>query len=131
MKALGNSNDHVLAFAGNYSSAADSHLVCIQNEDGNYQTQAINIQNRPRKTTGASFLVFNGALKTSSGLSAKSSIVEDGLMIHIPSETMTLLRSALREMNDFEVGCGPLSDAEPDELVVIQWVADDKAVNVG
>ncbi len=44
---------------------------------------------------------------------------------------MTLLRSALREMNDFEVGCGPLSDAEPDELVVIQWVADDKAVNVG
>ncbi|MPC15575.1 Zinc finger FYVE domain-containing protein 16 [Portunus trituberculatus] len=38
--------------------------------------------------TGASFIVFNGALKTTSGLSAKSSIVEDGLMVqkHFPCE---------------------------------------------
>lgn len=33
--------------------------------------------------TGASFIVFNGALKTTSGLSAKSSIVEDGLMVQV------------------------------------------------
>lgn len=35
--------------------------------------------------TGASFIVFNGALKTTSGLSAKSSIVEDGLMVQVLS----------------------------------------------
>ena len=38
--------------------------------------------------TGASFVVFNGALKTSSNLTAKSSIVEDGLMVQITSDTM-------------------------------------------
>ena len=49
MKVLNNSNDHVMALAANFSSEADSHLVCIQNDDGSYQTQAINIQNKPRK----------------------------------------------------------------------------------
>ncbi|CAG0920890.1 unnamed protein product, partial [Notodromas monacha] len=91
MKVIRDSDEHVLAFAGNFSVDADSHLVCIQNDDGNYQTQAINIQNMPRKDEA----------------------------------------SALREMNDFEVGCGPLADADPDELVVIQWGSDDKAVNMG
>jgi len=38
--------------------------------------------------TGASFVVFNGALKTSSNLTAKSSIVEDGLMVQITPDTM-------------------------------------------
>lgn len=54
IKGLNNSNDHVLAFASNFSIQADSHLVCIQTavnneEDSTYQTQAINIQNKPRK----------------------------------------------------------------------------------
>lgn len=49
MKVITNSNDHVMALGANFSTDADSHLVCIQNEDGNYQTQAINIQNKPRK----------------------------------------------------------------------------------
>jgi len=49
MKVVNNSNEHVMAIAASFSSEADSHLVCIQNEDGNYQTQAINIQNKPRK----------------------------------------------------------------------------------
>ncbi len=38
-----------MALGANFSMEADSHLVCIQNDDGNYQTQAINIQNKPRK----------------------------------------------------------------------------------
>jgi hypothetical protein len=33
-------------------------------------------------------VVFNGALKTSSNLTAKSSIVEDGLMVQITPDTM-------------------------------------------
>lgn len=54
IKGLNNSNDHVLAFASNFSITADSHLVCIQTNTGDessYQTQAINIQNKPRTGT--------------------------------------------------------------------------------
>lgn len=49
MKVVTGSNEHVMALGANFSMEADSHLVCIQNDDGNYQTQAINIQNKPRK----------------------------------------------------------------------------------
>ena len=52
IKGLNNSNDHVLAFAANFSVQADSHLVCIQTnseDESSYQTQAINIQIKPRK----------------------------------------------------------------------------------
>ena len=49
MKVVNNSNEHVMAVGATFSTEADSHLVCIQNDDGNYQTQAINIQNKPRK----------------------------------------------------------------------------------
>lgn len=49
MKVVSNSNEHVMAMGASFSLQADSHLVCIQNDDGNYQTQAINIQNKPRK----------------------------------------------------------------------------------
>ena len=101
MKALNTSNETVLALGANFSVSADSHLVTIQLEDGSYQTQAINICNKvpaavrlmaqcynvpppqERKLTGASFVVFNGALKTSANLTAKSSIVEDGLMVQV------------------------------------------------
>ena len=61
-----------------------------QGEDGSYQTQAINIQNKERMVTGASFVVFNGALKSTANLTAKSSIVEDGLMVQV---TVKLPRS--------------------------------------
>nr|XP_045584492.1 uncharacterized protein LOC123746784 [Procambarus clarkii] len=130
-KALSNSNDHVLALGANFSPQADSHLVTIENDDGNYSTQAINIHNRPRRVTGASFIVFNGALKTTSGLSAKSSIVEDGLMVQIPADMMTKLREALQNMKDFEIPCGPVSASQPDEVVIIKWTSDDKNFNVG
>jgi MAD (mothers against decapentaplegic) interacting protein len=52
IKGLNNSNDHVLAFASNFSIQADSHFVCMQTNsevESTYQTQAINIQNKPRK----------------------------------------------------------------------------------
>lgn len=129
--ALSNSNDHVLAFGGNFSPQADSHLVTIENDDGHYTTQAINIHNRPRRVTGASFIVFNGALKTTSGLRAKSSIVEDGLMVQIPGDMMTALRDALSNMRDFDILCGPTHSPTPDEKVLIRWVEDDKNFNIG
>ena len=49
MKVVSNSNEHVMALGASFSTEADSHLVCLQNEDGNYHTQAINIQNKPRR----------------------------------------------------------------------------------
>ncbi|XP_043275653.1 zinc finger FYVE domain-containing protein 9 isoform X2 [Venturia canescens] len=134
IKGLNNSNDHVLAFASNFSSQADSHLVCIQTNTGDessYQTQAINIHNKPRKVTGASFVVINGALKSSMGLSAKSSIVEDGLMVQIMPEKMEALKAALKNMQDFSIGCGLQGAQEPDETVNIKWVDNDVHFNLG
>ncbi|EMP33562.1 Zinc finger FYVE domain-containing protein 9 [Chelonia mydas] len=131
MKAMNKSNEHVLAGGACFNEKADSHLVCVQNDDGNYQTQAISIHNQPRKVTGASFFVFSGALKSSSGYLAKSSIVEDGVMVQITAENMDSLRQALREMKDFTITCGKVDAEEPQEHVHIQWVEDDKNFNKG
>lgn len=76
-------------------------------------------------------MVFNGALKPSSGLTAKSSIVEDGLMMQISGESMQALRQALRDMRDYVVPCGPIGAENPDEVVCIRWVDDDRNINVG
>lgn len=134
MKGLKNSNDYVLAFAANFSFQADSHLVCVQSNTGDestYQTQAINIHNKPRKLTGASFIVINGALKSSMGLSAKSSIVEDGIMVQIMPEQMETLKIALKNMQNFSISCGKLGTTEADEVVNINWVDNDVQFNVG
>ncbi|XP_039929555.1 zinc finger FYVE domain-containing protein 9 [Hirundo rustica] len=131
MKAMNKSNEHVLAGGACFNEKADSHLVCVQNDDGNYQTQAISIHNQPRKVTGASFFVFSGALKSSSGFLAKSSIVEDGVMVQIAAENMDSLRQALREMKDFTITCGKVDAEDPQEQVHIQWVEDDKNFNKG
>lgn len=137
-KALANSSDHILALAGNFSAAADGHLVCIQNTDAagtethSYSTQAVNIQGRPRRVTGASFLVLNGALKSTSGLSAKCSIVEDGLMVQVLPAKMAAVQKALRDMRDVEIVCGPVDGvAAQTELVSVRWVENDVDFNVG
>ena len=81
--------------------------------------------------TGASFVVFNGALKTSSGLKAKSSIVEDGLMVQITPESMVALKQALKDMTDFTIECGSQTARNPDEVVSLMWGDDDKNINIG
>ena len=48
VKILNATDEHVMALGANFSLQADSHLVCMQNEQG-YKTQAINIQNQARK----------------------------------------------------------------------------------
>ena len=52
VKILNATDEHVMALGANFSLQADSHLVCIQNEQG-YKTQAINIQNQARKGNDA------------------------------------------------------------------------------
>ena len=81
--------------------------------------------------TGASFVVFNGALKSSSGLRAKSSIVEDGLMVQITPDSMLTLKSALREMQDYTISCGLVDCTDPEEQVFVQWIDDDHNINIG
>lgn len=76
-------------------------------------------------------MVFNGALKASTGLRAKSSIVEDGLMVQILPETMASLKQSMKDMVDFSVACGSASVPQPEEMVIVRWVEDDKNVNIG
>ncbi|XP_004405659.1 PREDICTED: zinc finger FYVE domain-containing protein 16 [Odobenus rosmarus divergens] len=130
MKVINSSNEHVISIGASFSTEADSHLVCIQN-DGIYQTQANSATGHPRKVTGASFVVFNGALKTSSGFLAKSSIVEDGLMVQITPETMDGLRLALREQKDFKITCGKVDAVDLREYVDICWVDSEEKGNQG
>ncbi|XP_030558207.1 zinc finger FYVE domain-containing protein 9 isoform X2 [Drosophila novamexicana] len=138
IKAINNATDHILAFAGNFSKVADGHLVCMQNINDDrsemyaYSTQAINIQGQPRKITGASFFVLNEALKSSSGLSGKCSIVEDGLMVQIMPAKMEEVRQALRNQTDIDIVCGPIAASEEQsEIVSIKWVDNDREINVG
>ncbi|XP_028318709.1 zinc finger FYVE domain-containing protein 16 isoform X2 [Gouania willdenowi] len=130
-KVVNTSNEHVVSIGAGFSSSADSHLVCFQNQDGTYQTQASSRPGKTRTVTGASFVVFNGALKASSGFIAKSSIVEDGLMVQIPPETMESLRSAFREQTDFHIACGKTDGGEIRETVSIRWVDTSSPVNTG
>ncbi|XP_033951541.1 zinc finger FYVE domain-containing protein 16 isoform X2 [Pseudochaenichthys georgianus] len=130
-KVLNASNEHVISIGARFSAEADSHLVCFQNEEGNYQTQANSKPGKTRTVTGASFVVFNGALKASSGFIAKSSIVEDGLMVQIPPETMESLRTALRDQTDFQIPCGRNDGGEVREIVTVRWVDLSSPVNTG
>ncbi|XP_044518917.1 zinc finger FYVE domain-containing protein 16 [Gracilinanus agilis] len=130
MKVINSSNEHVISIGASFSIEADSHLVCVQN-DGIYQTQANSATGHPRKVTGASFVVFNGALKTSSGFLAKSSIVEDGLMVQITPETMEGLRLALKDQKDFKITCGKVDAVDLREYVDICWVDTEEKGNKG
>ncbi|XP_077440360.1 zinc finger FYVE domain-containing protein 9 [Vanacampus margaritifer] len=131
MKAMNKCNEHVLAMGACFNEEADSHLICVQRDDGQYQTQAISIHNQPRKVTGSCFFIFSSALKATAGYFAKSSIVEDGLMVQITPETMAELRRSLREMKDYAVTCGRVDRADSQELVCVQWVEAKCALNKG
>ncbi|XP_056395193.1 zinc finger FYVE domain-containing protein 16 isoform X2 [Hyla sarda] len=131
LKVIHSCNEHVISIGASFSLDADSHLVCVQNSDGIYQTQANSAAGQPRKVTGASFVVFNGALKTSSGFLAKSSIVEDGMMVQITQEMMEALRQALRDKKDFRITCGKIDSGDLSEEVTIQWVETVDRKNKG
>ena len=48
LKVVNASNEHVISVGATLSSEADSHLVCFQNEEGNYQTQANSLPGKTR-----------------------------------------------------------------------------------
>ncbi|XP_075036210.1 zinc finger FYVE domain-containing protein 16 isoform X2 [Mixophyes fleayi] len=131
LKVIHSCNEHVISIGASFSVQADSHLVCVQNSDGIYQTQANSAAGMTRQVTGASFVVFNGALKTSSGFHAKSSIVEDGMMVQITQEIMESLRQALRDKKDFKISCGKIDSVDLSEEVTICWVESEDQPNKG
>ncbi|KAM9761504.1 zinc finger FYVE domain-containing protein 9 [Menidia menidia] len=131
MRAVSRSSDHLLAVGACFNAAADSHLICVQTEDGQYQTQAISIHSQPRRVTGSCFFIFSSALKASAGYLAKSSIVEDGLLVQVTVETMAEIRRSLREMRDYSVTCGRLDQPEGQELVSLQWLPEKCTDNQG
>ncbi|XP_049505675.1 zinc finger FYVE domain-containing protein 16 isoform X2 [Panthera uncia] len=103
MKVINSSNEHVISIGASFSTEADSHLVCIQN-DGIYQTQANSATGHPRK---------------------------DGLMVQITPETMDGLRLALREQKDFKITCGKVDAVDLREYVDICWVDSEEKGNKG
>jgi len=44
---------------------------------------------------------------------------------------MVALRKCLENMEDMNIGCGPIGEEQPDEIVSIKWVDEDKAFNIG
>lgn len=84
------------------------------------------------RLTGASFIAFSGSLKTTTGFTAKMSIVEDGVRVEIPANVMSDLKTALKDMKDFEIRCSKVGhEEETDEKVCIEWGPDDTYFNVG
>ncbi|KAJ9579078.1 hypothetical protein L9F63_024809 [Diploptera punctata] len=69
--------------------------------------------------------------ESSSEISELSFSDSEGDSYEISSSSEIALRAALRNMQDFSVGCGPAGAGVPDELVTLKWVQDDKNFNVG
>lgn len=127
---INDSSESILSFMGSLNPKADGHLVCIQQQSGQdgsksssgsgsvaYSTQSLNIDqgaggegesgesNGRASKTGLNFFILNGALKSATGLKAKMSIIEDGVMVQVLPTIMAQVRNALLEMKDFEVKC--------------------------
>lgn len=52
-------------------------------------------------------------------------------MVQIMPEKMEALKAALKNMQDFTIGCGKQGAPEPDEIVNIKWVENDTQFNLG
>lgn len=118
---------------GSYTSNIISYTPNDPNSD----------QTNISKTTGAAFVVFNGALKTNLTLNAKLTTVEDGIMIQIDSETMTKLKQTLQSMKPFRIECNKAvsqsnnllttnqNSSSNDNVISIEWTKDDRHLNKG
>lgn len=51
LKVVNSSNEHVISVGACFSTEADSHLVCVQSEEGSYQTKANSMQGKTRRGT--------------------------------------------------------------------------------
>lgn len=59
LKVVNSSNEHVISVGATFSPEADSHLVCFQNEEGNYQTQANSMPGKTRTGDRLKYCILN------------------------------------------------------------------------
>jgi len=129
LKVLNTTEESVMAFGGNFHRKADSHLVCVET-DGTHATQTISCRTSSKKLTGCSFVVFSAALKSSTNnLQAKASIVEDGIMVQVTSDTMKKIRTAMKEMQDLIIPASEGSN-EAHKLKIIWGSSDDSTPRI-
>jgi MAD (mothers against decapentaplegic) interacting protein len=141
MKSILTSNDYVFSIASfNINHSCNSHLVAIENENSNSYTSrknsAIGLSNMENDITGAAFIVFNGSLKPAinSTINAKLTIVEDGVMIQVDTETIEKLKQALQAMKPFRIECNKTLQSseiipEANDIILIEWYKEDLFIN--
>ncbi|KAG9488046.1 hypothetical protein GDO78_007707 [Eleutherodactylus coqui] len=120
LKVIHSCNEHVISIGASFSLEADSHLVCVQNSDGIYQTQANSAAGQPRKV-----LLQRGknpTLKRCPVFINLFFFFLDGMMVQITQEMMEALRQALRDKKDFRITCGKIDSGDLSEEVTIRWV---------
>lgn len=52
-------------------------------------------------------------------------------LFQILPDHMLSVRKSLQAMEDVDIGCGPVGAPQPDEVVSVKWVDEDKAFNIG
>lgn len=124
MKVIDSSDEYVVIIGTNPSKEADSYLVCVQDEDGLYQTKTVSVTGCPRRVTSASFVVFKEATAPSR-FSAKYAVIEDGIIVHVTTETLQNLCKALRGKKDHKIICSKTDTGEVEKCVDICWVEDE------
>ncbi|XP_063996768.1 zinc finger FYVE domain-containing protein 16 [Pogoniulus pusillus] len=119
MKVIDSSDEYVIIIGTNPSNEADSFLVCVQDEDGLYQSKTVSVTGCPRRVTSASFVVFKEAT------AAKYAVIEDGIIVHVTTETLQNLCKALRSKKDYKIICPKMDTGEVEKCVDICWVEDE------
>ncbi|NXN16583.1 ZFY16 protein, partial [Indicator maculatus] len=128
MKVIDSSDEYVIIIGANPSNEADSYLVCVQGEDGLYQTKTVSATGCPRRVTSASFVVFKEA-SSPSRLPAKYTTIEDGIIVHVTTEILQNLRKALRDKKDYKITCSKTDTGKVKTCVDICWVKDEDQTN--
>uniref|UniRef100_A0A914CFU7 Smad anchor for receptor activation-like C-terminal domain-containing protein n=1 Tax=Acrobeloides nanus TaxID=290746 RepID=A0A914CFU7_9BILA len=87
IKTLVESNRSMICWILDFNDQADSCFVCEQKGNGGYTTHIFTNGGKSRRVTGASFVIFDGALKHSNEKFIVT-VIEDGIVVRMQSETM-------------------------------------------
>ena len=52
-------------------------------------------------------------------------------MVQVTAEALAELKQCLRDMKDYVINCGSVSSPQPDDVVRIEWVDEERSVNAG
>uniref|UniRef100_A0A0K0ES01 FYVE-type domain-containing protein n=1 Tax=Strongyloides stercoralis TaxID=6248 RepID=A0A0K0ES01_STRER len=102
VKKLVLDNKSMIIIGLDFNYHADSHLVCQQQEGGYFSTIIFTRPQQSREQTGATFIIFDGALKNSNS-KINNSIVEDGVVVRLNMDYMNELASSLENGRSYEL----------------------------